>query len=211
MIGSVRAFSYIVKNDGGFAPNPFHGVCTLACCKPKIRERAAVGDIIIGLSRRSERIVYAMRVARVLGFDAYWRDERYRAKRPAWDSSSAIDRAGDNIYEPVAAGFRQHPSHHSHPDGREWPRRKRKDLGGVNVLVAERFTYFGSEGPPLPPQLGFIRIGRGHRSRFDEQQLAVIDTWLEGLPLGVHGRPADWPADAPSRTRAVHCEPPRCD
>ena len=28
-------YSYIVKHDNGFAPNPFHGFCTLACCKPE--------------------------------------------------------------------------------------------------------------------------------------------------------------------------------
>jgi hypothetical protein len=37
-------FVYVVKHDGGFAPNPFHGFCTLACCKPKIRKGAKEGD-----------------------------------------------------------------------------------------------------------------------------------------------------------------------
>ncbi|MFH1865797.1 MAG: hypothetical protein ABIK85_07930, partial [Candidatus Eisenbacteria bacterium] len=39
----MRLFSYIVARDYGFAPNPFCGVCTLATCKPKIRESASVG------------------------------------------------------------------------------------------------------------------------------------------------------------------------
>lgn len=34
-------YSYTIKVDIGFAPNPFGGVCTLACCKPKIRESVA--------------------------------------------------------------------------------------------------------------------------------------------------------------------------
>lgn len=33
-------FSYVVATDSGFAPNPFFGVCTLACCKPAIRRAA---------------------------------------------------------------------------------------------------------------------------------------------------------------------------
>ena len=33
-------FSYVIEHDLGFAPNPFHGVCTLACCKPQIRKIA---------------------------------------------------------------------------------------------------------------------------------------------------------------------------
>lgn len=40
-----RLFSYVVATDSGFAPNPFFGLCTLACCKPKIRK--AVGDRLL--------------------------------------------------------------------------------------------------------------------------------------------------------------------
>ena len=32
-----RVFSYVVVHDTGFSPNPFHGLLTLACCKPLIR------------------------------------------------------------------------------------------------------------------------------------------------------------------------------
>ena len=41
-------FSYVIEHDLGFAPNPFHGACTLACCKPVIRKRAQLGDYILG-------------------------------------------------------------------------------------------------------------------------------------------------------------------
>ena len=44
-------FSYVVETDSGFAPNPFFGSCTLACCKPKIRR--AVGERLL---RRSGRV-----------------------------------------------------------------------------------------------------------------------------------------------------------
>ena len=30
-------YQYVLKVDHGFAPNPFYGVCTLACCKPRMR------------------------------------------------------------------------------------------------------------------------------------------------------------------------------
>ena len=75
--GGVRVFSYVVANDGGFAPNPFHGVCTLACCKPKIRASAEVGDLVIGLTKRSERLLYMMLVSETLDFDDYWADPRF--------------------------------------------------------------------------------------------------------------------------------------
>lgn len=33
-----RLYAYIMTYDTGFAPNPFFGICTLACCKPKMRQ-----------------------------------------------------------------------------------------------------------------------------------------------------------------------------
>ncbi len=44
----MRIYAYILKVDSGFAPNPFHGWCTLACCKPAIRRKARPGDWIVG-------------------------------------------------------------------------------------------------------------------------------------------------------------------
>ena len=43
-----RLFTYVITEDGGFAPNPFHGVLTLNCCKPEIRKQAEVGDWVAG-------------------------------------------------------------------------------------------------------------------------------------------------------------------
>lgn len=45
----MRLYVYVVTHDTGFAPNPFHGYCTLATCKPHIRGRAEAGDWVIGL------------------------------------------------------------------------------------------------------------------------------------------------------------------
>ncbi|MBL7177318.1 MAG: DUF4976 domain-containing protein [Desulfobacteraceae bacterium] len=58
----MKLFSYIVKPDSGFSPNPFWGYCTLACCKPTIRRTAKPGDWIVGLSSKSQgyKIVYLM-------------------------------------------------------------------------------------------------------------------------------------------------------
>ena len=59
----MRLFTYIVTSDAGFAPNPFYGYCTLACCKTAIRRAAEPGDWIVGLTPKAHgnRIVYAMR------------------------------------------------------------------------------------------------------------------------------------------------------
>jgi hypothetical protein len=46
-------YSYVVRSDSGFAPNPFGEYCTLACCKPQIRKRARVGDWIVGCGSKA--------------------------------------------------------------------------------------------------------------------------------------------------------------
>lgn len=189
-----RVFSYIVVHDTGFSPNPFHGLLTLACCKPLIRKTANVGDIIVGLSSRSERIVYATQVAEVIAFEEYWADPRYQSRRPVMDSPQIVYRAGDNIYEPVAGGYRQLPSFHSNRDGSEDSGLKRTDLSGNHVLVCERFTYWGRSGPVLPEELQFLAVGRGHRSNFGAEQIDTVARWFAGLPGGVLGAPAQWKA-----------------
>jgi len=40
-------YSYVVRYDSGFAPNPFGGYCTLATCKPEIRKTAQLGDWLV--------------------------------------------------------------------------------------------------------------------------------------------------------------------
>ena len=73
-----RLYAYIVRWDDGFAPNPFHGVLTLACCKRVIRRVAQVGDYIVGLSSKPDNhIVYAMRVSETMTFD----ESRYERGR----------------------------------------------------------------------------------------------------------------------------------
>ena len=46
----MRLFSYKLTNDSGFAPNPFFGTLSLACCKPEIRENRTIGDYIAGFT-----------------------------------------------------------------------------------------------------------------------------------------------------------------
>lgn len=194
----MRVFSYVVASDSGFAPRPFGRYCTLACCKPGIRRGAEVGDWIVGLTSRCRGIVYAMRVTEKLDFAAYWRDRRFRRRRPDMASERIRARSGDNIYEPLDdGGYRQLHSGHSHPDGREDLHMKVRDLGGQFVLVSSDFAYFGRSAPDLPAHLTFLRVQRGHRCHFTPEQVRLAVEFLRNLPCGVHGRPARWPeADA---------------
>ncbi len=186
-------YAYIVVHDNGFAPNPFFGNCTLACCKPLIRRTAQKGDWIVGLTPRAQgnQVVYFMRVDEVMDFGRYWSDERFRQKRPRHDRDVKHS-YGDNIYEPLpGGGFRQVPSKHS-DNNCEHAANKDHDLGGRNVLVSEAFAYFGSKPVPLPAELEFLIAGRGHRCRFsDDEKLRFLE-FVSTHAFGVHASPRKW-------------------
>lgn len=194
-----RVFSYVVVVDAGFAPNPFHGWCTLACCKPQIRRVAKVGDLVVGLSRRCESLVYMLAVEERLTFEQYWTDSRFRKKKPNWHGSRIVERCGDNIYEPDGhGGFRQIRSGHwDHESDSENEYNKQHDTSGGAVLAGRDFVYFGASGPAVPDELAFLFVTRGHRCRFTPGQVALVRDYFKQLPRGMQGRPARWPeADA---------------
>lgn len=187
-------YSYIVKHDTGFAPNPFYGYCTLACCKPDIRRTAHLEDWVVGLTPKAigNRIVYFMKVDEILGFAEYWRDKRFKMKVPEY-GSDVKKKCGDNIYEPLPdGGYRQHQSTHSNGP-REDPKTKAKDLRGERVLISETFAYFGSKALELPPELLPLRVQRFHRCRFSDDVKAALLDFVGSVRFGVHGSPRTWP------------------
>jgi len=183
----VRLYSYIVVHDTGFAPNPFFGYCTLACCKPTIRRTAQVGDWIVGLSPKAagHRIVYFMRVDEKLTFQQYWSDPRFRRKRPR-HGGAFVQKRGDNIYEPLPDGeYRQLPSLHAEKD-------KAHDLGGQYVLVSATFGYFGSRAVRLPAELNSLVVQGGHKCRFSNEVITAFLHYTGRLGRGVLGCPTHW-------------------
>jgi len=189
----MRLFSYIVKHDTGFSPNPFHGYCTLACCKPAIRRTAQKGDWVVGLTPKSggNRIVYLMRVDESpMTYAEYWNDKRFKAKRPRYNDG-VLARCGDNIYEPQGSNHRQ--LHSTHSEGvRENPGNKAHDLGGKYVLVSETFAYFGSQPIELSDELTALVPGRGHRSRFPDEVKEAFLRFTQAVIFGVHAAPHTW-------------------
>ncbi|MCB2225186.1 MAG: hypothetical protein KQH53_00810 [Desulfarculaceae bacterium] len=184
-------YVYVVTHATGFAPNPFHGFCTLACCKPIIRRVAKPGDYVAGLSRRAQgnKLLYAMQVERTLPFEKYW--EEFEIKKADMQSDDPIRRLGDNIYKPEVnketglTEFTQQPSMHSNGLA-ENQANKAHDLSGKNVLIASEgaFVYPGPENPvPLKQDLykAFTPLSRGHRSRFDRKVIDSFQTFFEGL------------------------------
>jgi len=83
-------YGYKMTHDTGFAPNPYHGVLTLATCKPLIRKWAKEGYWISGwtsnevfdkeykkhyFSDDNQKLIYLANVKKVITFDEYWNEE----------------------------------------------------------------------------------------------------------------------------------------
>jgi len=198
-------FSYVVRYDSGFAPNPFFGLCTLATCKPGIRKSAEIGDWIVGTAsggkpvRRGGHIVYAMRVTEIVSTSDYWHDPRFAEKKPnlgrSWVSAS-----GDNIYEPCGPGqWHQLNSYHSNEDGTQRLDHTSRDTGVERILVSDDFVYFGAEGPKLPDvflddgEMDLLRAKRNYQRVREEETIAAFIGWLRSIGLsGYQGKPWDW-------------------
>lgn len=201
-----RIYSYVVRYDSGFAPNPFYGYCTLATCKPDIRRHAGVGDWVVGSASngrsigRGGHLVYAMRVTETMTFDDYAADARFDVKKP-FRMGSRKQSCGDNIYfrNTPDADWRQRDSFHSREDGRINQQHVARDTGVNRILVSDDFIYFGGTGPVFPANLRdrhgrpLCKKGIG-RSCFDDPSLiARLERWVRNFGVsGYQGPPQEW-------------------
>jgi hypothetical protein len=198
----VDLYSYVITRDYGFAPNPFHGFCTLATCKPVIRRVAKVGDWVIGTGsadyKRTGQLICAMQVSETMSFDDYWADPRFHAKRPDL-TGSRMQAFGDNIYSRGSdMNWRQLDSHHSLPGGEINQVNVEDDTQTNRVLVANKFWYYGDKALPIPAAFrgrgaASICAHRGHRKNFQPGLVDEFLTWLIEQPPGRLGRPDRWP------------------
>lgn len=190
----MKYFSYIVVRDFGFAPNPFHGTCSLATCKPNIRNNANVGDWVFGLTPKSDdnKLVYAMEVTEKITYDEYWNHPDFQCKKPALNGSNIV-MYGDNIYHKDKNNiWQQADSHHSYENGVTNLDNLNRDTKSEYVLLSDNFYYFG--GDSIDDSFGlkesFSSSGIGHRNV--EESLAhrvieflktnYIDEQLIGFP-----------------------------
>lgn len=168
-----KIYSYIIKTDLGFAPNPHHGFCTLATCKPGIRRGAQIGDWVVGISpkKSGNKIVYVMEVSEKVTISEYFNNPRFELKKPYWGFDN-IKKCGDNIYRPLAdGGFEQLPSYHSFSDQTKTEKQKRKDINGKYVLISYKFRYFGiQQAFPLEEKFGFLIAGRFFKNTFSKKE-----------------------------------------
>ena len=206
--------AYIVDHDLGFAPNPFYGACTLATCKPQIREAAGPGDWIVGIGSKAlkcrGRLIFAMCVSEKLTFDQYWIDRRYQEKKPLF-TGSLKQAQGDNIYHRAGNGpWIQEKSRHSHPDPVMEKRHLERDTKSEYVLVGEQFVYYGGEAIEIPSHLksadqrhlSLSSEGTpgGHFARqryFEDSALEKkLVVWLDDVgKWGYQGDPHEWSSD----------------
>lgn len=163
-------YIYVVARDFGFAPNPFHGRCTLATCVPRIRASAQIGDWIMGVGgsrlRATGRCIYLMKVSEILTFNDYWSDARFYRKRPVRNGSPLM-MVGDNVYHQEAGSdiWIQSDSHHSNPDGMTNHKNLERDTSSENVLVSDHFYYFGKSAPILNFASIEYKNHRGHSKK----------------------------------------------
>ncbi|MCR5870356.1 MULTISPECIES: hypothetical protein [unclassified Sphingomonas] len=197
----MTVYSYVIEHDLGFAPNPFHGACTLACCKPDIRKAAKLGDIVIGTGATAtglvNNMVYWMRVDEIIDFDQYRTARRFRSKRPDMRAPGKAERFGDNIYErdPTTGLFKQDFSFHSNADGSRNEKNLKRDTGKTErILIGRDFAYFGVKAPEIPEELrDLIKKGPGHKCRFSAARAEAFETWATGHPeRGYVAKPTHW-------------------
>lgn len=195
----MKLYSYVITRDFGFAPNPFGGICSLATCKPQIRERAMVGDWITGFggkrTRSARKLVYLMRVDNTCDYDTYWSLPEYFKKRPGFYGKYE-DCYGDNIYHHDECGnWIQEDSHHSYENGMN-EINLNHDTNTNRVLISRAFWYFGDEAVLVPESLDmFIAKSRGY-CVFNEEKCQRLVNWVEKTySVGRHGLPFSWTSE----------------
>lgn len=172
-------YTYPITRDFGFAPNPFHGICTLATCKPKIHKSANVGDWVLGVGGSTlpavkRKCIFLMKVTEKLSFQEYWTDNRFALKKSV-RNGSRVQMLGDNIYHRDDAGnWIQEDSHHSNVDGSVNEVNLNRDTGSTDqLLVSTHFFYFGSEAVPIDlDSISYVRIRDYKKSALDDLEAA---------------------------------------
>ena len=200
----MQLYSYVVKNDSGFAPNPFGTWCTLAACTPNHQgARLKPGDWLMGNSDKAhgQQLVYAMRVSEVKDFDEYFNDPRFAYKKPR-PRGDWKNRRGDNIYFIGASGGYEQAFTFAHKEAH----RLEQDTRHPRVFISDHFFYFGENAPDIPAEFGgLIRDRQGCRKNFPPDLVQAFVAWLErSFTPGMHGLPRD-------RERKRICPPRDCD
>ena len=193
----MSGFIYVVARDYGFAPNPFSGFCTLATCKPGVREHAQIGDWIIGVGSiekcQKNKLVYLMQVTRKITYNEYWTNPSYSDKKPVMNGSLK-QMYGDNIYylDEETNQWTQADSHHSYKGGITNEINLRTDTSSKFVLISNNFYYFGKDAIEIPKDFReeIYWSGRKYKKVRDLDCLDSFIRWVEkNFQKGYHSGP----------------------
>ena len=197
---------YKITRDYGFAPNPFRGVCTLACCKWRMRGSVKCGDWVIGAGSKTNKkfgkIIYAMIVDQTMTFDDYWKHPEFQNKKVVIEGTHKCF-FGDNIYQwdKESKKYIQQNSHHSNQDGSTVLGNLEKDTGTDRVLIGKKFIYFGAKAKKFPDHIvneidrffGIDANVRDYYRNLSEIQQKMIKEWINSLGWGgLQGLPGEW-------------------
>ncbi|TDR31996.1 hypothetical protein [Hydromonas duriensis] len=212
-----RLFSYVVKDDFGCAPNPYNGYCTLAICKPAIRRIAKKGDVVVGLDCKSSgnkrRIVYCMIIDDVLTWSEYI--NKCKTELPFNNRIPKNNRdTGDCIWIDIADDKtkRALPSLSGHNGDADFA----SDIErGKNVLISQRFWYFGTGNEykvVLPDDIDIIparnhrsKTNHGFRDKFEDFIVKKMDE-LKISGYGKHGNPKPPPTHKANQNSCTQCQ-----
>ena len=173
----MRVHTYVIVVDSGAAPNYDKPFTTLAVCKPRIRRKASIGELVLAFAGQKvnpyepHTVVWAGVVMEKLSFAEYWNDPRFAGKKP--------DRAPtpDNFYRPIKGGGLlrvENPVHYLE--------QAEHDTNGRYVLVFNPSWRFGTSGPPLPTDFG-LRMAHGRRGErvadLSEGKWSGLRAWLD--------------------------------
>ena len=192
-------YTYLMTYDCGYAPNPFHGVLTLATCKPGMRRVRQPGQWIAGFAGKTLHhmatkegttvpvggMIYLAKITDVKTLDKYFDDPDFASKKPQGPIDvppSHLGAVGDNMYHKNSQGeWLQEPGWHD-------PEDLDHDVGGENAVICKEFYYLGRRA--MIPEEGWSRFGiviphgrptlYGYQCNdFTERNLQDLRVWLE--------------------------------
>ena len=172
----MRVHTYVIATDAGSAPNYDRPFVTLAVCKPRIRRKAEIGELVLAFAGKEvnptepHSVVWAGVVTEKMSFSEYWNDRRFAGKKP--DKSEHPD----NFYRPVDGGLLwvQNDVHDADATNH--------DIGGKFVLAFSPSWRFGAHGPLMPIEFDLRMVGgrRGERVvDLSEPEWKRLRVWLD--------------------------------
>ncbi len=172
----MRVHTYVIAVDAGSAPNYDRPFVTLAVCKPRIRRKAEIGEVVLAFAGKDvnpaepHTVVWAGIVGEKMSFAEYWNDRRFAAKKP--DKSAHPD----NFYRPLDGGLLWVANDVHGPDATN------HDTSGKFVLSFSPSWRFGAHGPLMPIEFDLRMVGgrRGERvADLTEPEWKRLRAWLD--------------------------------